>query len=146
MPFVRSQKPEYKVLGWGLCGKLWAIVSMQNHVPLMRSSPTPPKILEENVEFLRDEKNQTAKADARVSPTFGFIRTSLARLRNRHPHTLSSYSKVRDCCCTFTSYFQGSHSLYCPVTLGYLPSCHSLLLFSLFCNSDSLSLSCLFHG
>lgn len=66
---------------------------MQNHVPLMRCSPTPPKILEENVEFLRDEKNQTAKTDARVSPTFGFIRTSLARLRNRHPHTLSSYSK-----------------------------------------------------
>lgn len=144
MPFVRSQKPEYKVLGRGLCGKLWAIVSMQNHVPLMRSSPTPPKILEENVEFLRDEKNQTAKTDARVSPAFSFTHTSLARLRNRHPHTLSSYSVIAAALLlpTCREAIISTVLIYRVISLPVTLYC----FFSLFCNSDSLSLSCLFHG
>jgi len=35
MPFVCPKKPTYKVLDCGLCEKLWPIVSMQTHSPLM---------------------------------------------------------------------------------------------------------------
>lgn len=63
MPFVCPQKPKYKVLGCGLCEKLWSIVSMQTHSPLMLKFSLPEDSGRERgcLILLWQEKNQTAK-------------------------------------------------------------------------------------
>lgn len=62
MPFVCPQKPKYKVLGCGLCEKLWPIVSMQNHSPLMLKFSLPESSgRERGCLILLWQENQTAK-------------------------------------------------------------------------------------
>lgn len=75
MAFVRPQKCKHKVLGCRLCGKLRAIVSMQNHVPLMPALQPPPFCRRMfNSSVTREESN--SKTDAQLFRTFTFIPAS----------------------------------------------------------------------
>lgn len=98
MPFVCSHKPKHKVLGCGLCEKLWPIVSMQTHSPLMLEFSLPESLgRERGCLILLWQENQTAKLMDKS--LVHAILSAVHQLVGRHTNPDVDISHIKQNCC-----------------------------------------------
>lgn len=105
MPFVCSHKPKHKVLHCGLCEKLWPIVSMQTHSPLMLEFSLPESLgRERGCLILLWQENQTPKLMDKS--LLHAILSAVHQLMGKYTHPDVEVSHIKQSC--FELHFWGS--------------------------------------